>query len=246
MADFSLITDHPDSKEILSKLLSGSSPKEVSQWLKIKYPDKNQAHLRLTQKLLKEFVNSQYTDVYEQFKSDLAEVSKEDKDMHNTVSSALLNNQTYRERLQAIADKEFNILNVLDNLTVVTQQRLEQVFDRIQEEPGKFKGDHILLKYITTMFDITEKLEKIRFGAPDQILQNNVTLQAMEEYTALLQDVIRETLAEIDPDIAMLFMDKLYNRLSDLKPPTPMTQDKRYQEAQVLNERILGDDEEDD
>ena len=55
MSEFGLIKDHPDSKEIMSKLLSGSEPKDVAQWLKLKYSKKNQSHLRLTQKLLKEF-----------------------------------------------------------------------------------------------------------------------------------------------------------------------------------------------
>ena len=239
MADFSLITDHPDSKEILSKLLSGSSPKEVAQWLKLKYPGKDQAHLRLTQKLLKEFNNSQYTNVYDQFKKDLVQVSKKDKDDDKVVSASLLNNKTYRERLQQVADKEFNILRVLDNLVVVTQDRLEQVFDRIQEKPGSFEGDKTLRGYISMMFEISERLEKIRLGAPETIMQQNITMQAVEEYMRVYQEAIRETLAEVDPDTAMLFMDKLYNKLNELKPPTSMTQEQRMQEATVLAERVI-------
>jgi hypothetical protein len=243
MADFSLITDHPDSKDILSKLLSGSTPKEVAQWLKIKYPGKDQSHLRLTQKLLKEFNNSQYTNVYDQFKSDIVQVSQKDKDNDKVLSASLLNNKTYRDRLQEIADKEFNILRVLDNLVVVTHDRLEQVFDRIQEQPGSFDGDRTLLNYINTMFEIADKLEKIRLSAPETIMQQNVTMQAVEEYMAIYQEAIRETLAEIDPDTAMLFMDKLYNKLNELKPPTPMTQEERIQEATVLHERVIGDED---
>lgn len=246
MADFSLITDHPDSKDILSKLLSGSTPKEVAQWLKIKYPEKDQSHLRLTQKLLKDFNNSQYTNVYDQFKSDIVQVSQQDKDNDKVLSASLLNNKTYRDRLQEIADKEFNILRVLDNLVVVTHDRLEQVFDRIQEKPGAFDGDRTLLNYINTMFEIAEKLEKIRLSAPETIMQQNVTMQAVEEYMAVYQEAIRETLAEIDPDTAMLFMDKLYNKLNELKPPTPMTQEERIQEATVLHERVIGDEDDTD
>lgn len=243
MADFSLITDHPDSKDILSKLLSGSTPKEVAQWLKIKYPDKEQSHLRLTQKLLKEFNNSQYTNVYDQYKSDIVQVSQKDRDKDKVMSASLLNNKTYRDRLQEIADKEFNILRVLDNLVVVTHDRLEQVFDRVQENSGSFDGDATLLKYINTMFEIADRLEKIRLSAPETISQQNVTMQAIEEYMAVYQEAIRETLAELDPDTAMLFMDKLYNKLNELKPPTPLTQDERIQEATVLHERVVGEGE---
>jgi len=246
MADFSLITDHPESRDILSKLLSGSTPKEVAQWLKLKYSSKEQAHLRLTQKLLKEFNNSQYTNVYDQFKRDIVQVSKKDKDNDEVLSASLLNNKTYRDRLQQIADKEFNILRVLDNLIVVTHDRLEQVFDRIQEKPGSFEGDNTLLKYINTMFEISDKLEKIRLSAPETIMAQNITMQAVEDYMAIYQEAIRETLAEIDPDTAMLFMDKLYNKLNTLKPPTPMTQDERIQEATVLHERVVDVEEDPD
>lgn len=243
MSDFSLITEHPDAKDILSKLLSGSTPKEVAQWLKIKYPKKDQSHLRLKQKLLDEFNKSQYTNVYDQFKNDLVQVSNQDKDPNKVFSASLLNSKPYRERLQEIADKEFNILRVLDNLVVVTHDRLEQVFDRIQEKPGSFDGDQTLLKYINTMFEITDKLEKIRLSAPENVMQQNVTVQAIENYMAIYQEAIRETLAEIDPDTAMLFMDKLYNKLNELKPPTPMTQNERIQEVTVLNERVVGSEE---
>ena len=246
MADFSLITDHPLSKEILSKLLSGSTPKDVAQWLKIKYSDKEQAHLRLTQKILKEFNDSQYTNVYDQFKTDLIQISKKDKDKDKVISASLMKNKTYRDRLQEIADKEFDILRVLNNLVVVTHDRLEQVFDRVQENPSGFDGDNILIKYINMMFEIAEKLEKIRLNAPESLTQQNITMQAIEEYMAIYKEAIRETLSEIDPDTAMLFMDKLYNKLNELKPPKPMTQDKRIQEATVLQERIVGDVEDTD
>ena len=241
MTDFSLITDHPENKEILSKLLSGSSPKDVAQWLKIKYPDKKQSHLRLTQKLLKEFNNSQYTNVYDQFKRDIVQVSGKDD---QNLSASLLNNKSYRDRLSEIADKEFNILRVLDNMIVVTHDRFEQVFDRIQDKPEDFDGDNTLLKYIHTMFEISEKLEKIRLGAPENIMQQNITMQAIEDYMHIYQEAIRETLAELDPDTAMLFMDKLYNKLNTLKPPTAMTQDERMQEVTVLAERAIDSNEE--
>lgn len=239
MSDFSLITEHPLSKEIISKLLSGSSPKEVSQWLKIKFPAKDQGHLRLTQKILKEFNSSQYTNVYDQFKNDLANVSNKD----DVTSTSLLNNKTYRERLQEIADKEFDILKVLDNLIVIAHDRLEQVFDRIQEKPGSFEGDNTLRNYINMMFEITERLEKIRINSPENIAQQNITMQTINENIAVYQEAIRETLAEIDPDTAMLFMDKLYNKLNELKPEPSLTQEERIDEATLLHERVVGKDE---
>ena len=74
MADFSTILNHPDHEEILSKLFTGTLPKQVSQWLKQKYTKPEQKHLHITIKLLKDFVNSDYTDYYNKVSKDIATV----------------------------------------------------------------------------------------------------------------------------------------------------------------------------
>ena len=35
--DYSKLTDHPDFEDIVSKLTSGVKPKDVRDWLKLKY-----------------------------------------------------------------------------------------------------------------------------------------------------------------------------------------------------------------
>jgi len=246
MADFSQIVDHPDSQEIFSKLLSGSSPKDVSQWLKIKYDGKDQTHLRITQKLLKEFVDSQYTDVYQQFQHDLAQVSKSGKDLANSdLPSSLINNKTYMERLQETADKEFNILKTADDLMILMTQRLEQVFDAIQQDPTQFRGDKVLQQYISSFSTLADMIEKFRAIGGGTTNDANTTQQMLQEIVGMFTEVIRETFAEIDPDIAMLLMDNLNKKMSRFKPPSVPTQEDRHNGVQILQERILnqlGDD----
>jgi len=89
MADFSLITNHPNCEEIISKLVSGTVPKEVSRWLKLKYPNKDQKHLNLTIKLLKDFVNSQYLDTYNQFTNDLVDTKNNKSNSYTCLSISI-------------------------------------------------------------------------------------------------------------------------------------------------------------
>lgn len=240
--DFSEIKGHPDSEEIISKLVSGTQPKDVSQWLKLKYPDsKKQSHLRLSIKILKDFVDSGYVDCYDQFVQDLT-IVKESKNLQKTdYPTSLLNSKTYRERLLAIADQELDVKKMLQSLITVCYERAEQVFDKIQQDPSKIKGDHTFLKYMNEIFNMVEKFEKIVNNAPDQIIQHNVTLQAVENNTNAILEAIRETIAELDPETSMRFINSFYEKLRVLSPPESkiIAPEQRLQEATILHEKIV-------
>lgn len=233
--DFSKILAHPDKDEIISKLVNGVKTKDVSDWLKLKYPNSNQAHLRLSGKMLKEFVDNNL-DLYNTLKNDIADVkagNKQDK----KIAESLLNNKTYRERLNELADNDIDIKRVITEVVFLIRERIEQYFDKIQENPGNLKPDYGLIKWFEVLLNATEKFDKIINKAPDQVIQHNITMQAMDQHTAIFQDVIREVLAELDPEASFLFMDKMREKLSALAPPEldkPLTQEKRLAEAKIL------------
>jgi len=251
MSDFSNILEHPDSEEIVARLLKrGESPRQVNQWLKLKYPDKDQGHLRLTIKCLKDFSTSQYTDCYTQFAKDLT-THKTGGKINRKVADSLLNNKTYQERLNEVAEKEVEIVDIkqmMQSLIFASYERMEQVFDRIQEDPRNFKGDRIFLEYLEKIFNMFEKHEKLLNSAPDQIIQHNITLQAVESNTNAILEAIRETLAQMDSEASLLFMDLFYSKLKNLNaPPTDdMSHDDRVKDAKVLREKIIDAKADDD
>lgn len=243
MADFSLLLNHPDREEIISKLVSGSSPKELYQWLKLKYPGTDQSHLRLALKLLKEFSESTYlTDYYGQFKKDLVNTNDAIK---RGVSQSIINNKTYQERLQEIADTELDWLKMVQGLIYVCNSRVEQVFDTIQKNPTSFKGDNYILRYLSEITMAVERLKKLTIIESADSLNQNITAQALEEQTAFLQEVIRSVLAKIDPDTAMLFMEEFNTALTTTKPPAPITQQDKMTKIKILEAQIIDDDDED-
>lgn len=240
MSDFSLIASHPNCQEIISKLMSGTSPKAICQWLRLKYPQDEQAHLRIAQKLLKEFSDSPLTDLYQQFKQDKSAIIN-----GGNISASLASNKVYRERIQETVGKEIDIINLITNLVTAAYQRMEQVFDIIQEDPRNFKGDNYLLRYLAELSSAAERLEKLRLGSGEQMSQYNVTMDAVDSRMALLQETVRETLAEIDQDAAMLFMDRLNSKLAFMKEPSSMTQNDRLKEAQILEAKVVLNEDED-
>lgn len=242
MSDFGSIVDHPNAKEIISKLISGTSPKDVSNWLKLKYSDKSQSHLRLSVKILKDFVDSGYINCYNQFSKDLAVCKSNDK-IDKKISESLAHNASYKERLMEIANYEIDIRTSLNSLIKICQDRAEQVFDKMQENPGVFKGDHVFIKYMEQILNMLEKYDKMINNAPDKVIQHNVTIQTVNQYVSMFQDTIREVLLEMDPQLSMIFMEKLSNKLSNLELPEEIviSPEQKMAEVSAISNAIMSE-----
>ncbi len=94
------------------------------------------------------------------------------------------------------------------------------------------------------MMMFVEKYDKIINQSPDQIIQHNVTVQVMDQYVNVMQDSIRQTLAEMDPDAANLFMEKFNENLGKLQlpesiqPVKPQTQEQKYRGVEILHSKL--------
>lgn len=241
--DFSLVTDHPDYEEIVSQIVTGADPKNIAQWLKIKYPDKNQKHLHLNVKLLQDFIDK-HADLDTHLKKDLLAVKMgEAAPSDYKIAASLANNKTYMERLQQLADSKLDVKKMVTDLVLMCTARMEQVFDKIQENPTNMRADYVLLKYFETLFMATEKLNKIVNEVPDQTIQINIHNQVAEPIISMFQEAIRETLTHIDPEAASLFMEVFTEKLLKFKAPKMQpslnTPEKYEAEAQLLREVII-------
>lgn len=239
MPDFSVVTDHPDYQEIISKIVIGTSSKDISNWLKVKYPDADQKHLQLSQKILQDFADK-HVDLEAALRRDVLAI-KANESTELKISNSLLNNKTYRERVTQLVDEKIDIKQKLHEMVIIGMSRLEQVYDRIQENPTSTKQDYVLLKWFEQMISLYEKVDKIVNNAPDQVIQHNITIQTVEQHTAILQEAIRETILHMDPEMASLFIDILNKKLSAIKPPqleAPMTLEKTLVEAEVIRDML--------
>ena len=239
---FDRILSHPEVESIISKLTSGISAKDVAEYLKIKYQAKEEVHLRLSAASLKEFMD-QNLDLYNTLNNDIKAVKNGTLDTKK-ISAALKNNKTYKESMIDMVDEEIDIKKMMKSIYVMLTSRMEQVFDKIQENPTNLKPDYALIKYFETMMNYVDKFDKLVLRNPDQVIQHNVTVQVMDQYVAVMQDAIRETLAEIDPDSAFLFLEKFNTKLSGLQlpesmqPVKPQTQEQRYISAEILHSKL--------
>lgn len=239
MADFSTILVHPKFDEILSKLLSGVSPTEVWNWLKIQFPESDQAYLRISEKVLREFSKSKYLDMHQQFRSDLEKVDNK-QPIDKRIAASLLNNKTYQERLSEYSEEQLDIKREILELAVNVKARLEQIYDKIQENPGDLgnKGDYKFIQYFEKYTKLLEVYDKSVNNRPDQIIQHSYTLEYIDQRTQAIQDAIRETLEELGTEATFIFMNKMQEKMENLE----FKQEKAPNVAKILQSVSLQDD----
>lgn len=226
-ADYSKILDHPNCDEIVSKLMTGVDPKDISDWLKIKYDKPEQSHLKIPMALMKSFYNDGSIEMYRSIKKDIAIVKSQTGALDNkSISDSLKNNKTYKQKIEELAGSEIDILRSIENLLKTALTRTEQIYDLTQQNPSNTRPDNILLRYYETISNMLEKFYKMQHSndaltVNNTIINNNLNVQYIDDNIAQIQAAIRETCEELDPDIAFLFMEKLSQKMSNLKEIKP-------------------------
>lgn len=216
MADYKKILDHPEVQGIIDKLMMGEKPKEVSAYLKHKYSKPDENHLRLSASLLEQFVKN-YCNTSD-FMTKMVNDEKSGK-LDKQIADSLLNNATWKERLAELADDKIDVEKKLIQQIHMMDVRAEQIFDKIQENPGSTKLDYVMTKYFELSTTLLEKADKIINKSPDQRIEHVHTVQMVEEQSAALQNAIRRVIARLDPDRANEFMELLGEELSNVSVP---------------------------
>lgn len=208
------ILNHPDRDQIISKLTSGDSVREVSAWLKEKYPNNKYNHLAFT--TLDDFRRN-YLNIHGTILDDLKLKFKEAKseEIKEGLKHLVKKNKTYQEKLDEFVDEKIDWRKKLVQFLNVAETRFSQVFDGTQSNPGSLKADETLIKWLKEMRDLVTEIRKAE-GAPDQIMQINVTHQAINDQATIIHKAIFKTLTKVDFALASVFIDKLNETLQEL------------------------------
>jgi hypothetical protein len=238
------ILEHPDKDELIAKLVLDISPKDIHEWLASKYTNVSESKFVIAEKSVKTFKEN-YLDVYSLIQEDIMKTKQAvAASTEDQLELAVKNNSTYRSKMLELAGKEIDVRKMIAHLCVAIETRVAQVFDEIQEDPRNIntKIDRLMIDYAEVLGGILEKYYKFTEGPTEaQFIQNNVTLQFMDQHILVFQEAIREVLSELDLESSMLFMEKLHEKLIKLKAPEkeamPNTE-VRLAEAKILNETI--------
>ncbi len=234
------ILEHPDKDEIISKLIIGISPTDISEWLKAKYTNPGEGKFVIGDKSIKSF-HDNYLDLYSYIKDDVLKSKQNQLNPEQELELSVRNNKTYKEKMIELAGKEVDIKTMITNMIVAIETRASQVFDAIQDDPRNMRTDRVLIEWFDLLGNILEKYHKLVNGAPDQIIQHNVTLQAVDQHVNVFYDAIRETLSQMDIETSLYFIEIFNEKISKLKSINEKdysNPDLRLAEAKIINENI--------
>lgn len=237
MSKFQKLLDHPEKEKILGKLIGGETPKEVAQYLKLKYHSDDEKHLRLSAAMMDEFVSK-----YLNHTNFLTKVIQDDKmgQLDKKIADSLINNKTWRERLAEYADTEIDLKKQIKLSAQMIEARLEQLFDKTQENPGSTKLDHVITRYFELWTNALEKADKLINERPDKVIQHDVTITMLEQTSVVFQETIRELLMEMDPSLAARFMEMFHEKMNAVRnnQPMPRALGERVQEINKLTTSV--------
>ncbi len=245
-ASLNKFIQHPDKDELISKLIEGTSPKELHEWLEGKYISNAEKKFVLSESLLAGF-KEKHLDFYVTIRNDV--LSTKDNNvatanhLDKVVQSSLTKNKAYKEKIVELASKEVDIKNTIRNLVAKIEYRLEQVFDSIQEnnDMDDFKDDNTLIKYLELLMNAAEKMNKIVNDAPDQVIQHQHTIQIADQQIQIILDTIKDILSNIDYDASLYFIEQYTERIGALKAPEeyrPAGTEVRLAEVKMLETNL--------
>lgn len=211
----SKVLRHPNKKEIVEKLISGESTREIESWLKSKYPNKKSCHISYMtlQKFRKEELDIK-GEVLEDIKNKRQEIiSKEEAEEKFEL---IQKSKSYKEKIEEIANTELDITKRLLELDALIETRIEYYYNMLQNG-GSFKDDKMFLEYISTMRGLMQDWKKYIEGFTDhRVENNNINITIVNQQVNILKSAILETLGGIDPSYTTIFLDNLNKKLDSI------------------------------
>lgn len=211
------ILNHPDKEDIISWLTDGESVREVEKRLNQRYPKKNQHHLRVSASTIQAF-KAQHLNLKGKILNDIKEHSRLAQQLVNmtTKQEVVEATSAYQQAIAKIAENELNSNEQIIKVFYIVESRIEDLFERVTQ--GEFlnkDAEKLLQGYLDQFMKAFEQHKKYIEGVKETS-ETNININIMNDQVSVLREAIRETLMEIEPEIAMIFMDKLNGKMRNL------------------------------
>ena len=209
----SKILKHIDKEEIIGRLSGGESIRNINKWIKNKYPGNKKLwistvslqnfrknNLELDGKVLK--------DIQE------AAAVKQKVTMEQHRLGELETTNAYQDKINEIADTHLDVSRKILQLDAIIETRMEYWFNAIKSgEAAPQTADKELRQYMDRQLLLLQQYKKFVEGMADHTVDYNVNVTVINDQISFIRDIIKEVLEEFDSDVAMLFMDRLNQRL---------------------------------
>jgi hypothetical protein len=237
------ILNHPDSSEIISKLIIDIDPSDISEWLRSKYCNANEQGFWISEKVLKAFKDN-HLDFYQEIMNDVNKTKTSlDTNSIDDIDLAVKNNPSYEDAITRLAKGELDVEQMMGKMALAVETRIAQVYDLIQEDPRNIntRVEKLWIELVQSAGDILDKYYRWKTTQTTTFVQNNVSIQIMDQHISVFHDVIKDVLAQMDLETSLYFMEVFNDKMAKLKMPevnAGPTTEMKLAEAKVLNEKI--------
>jgi len=209
------ILKHPDKEEIIELLNNGESVRGVEAKLKEKYP--NNKNLWLSSVTLQKF-RKEHLQLEGKVLKDIQEAGRTQKQIleEQVRQKQLESSDAYNRKIQEIANAKLDVARRILELDKLIETRMEYWFNAVASgEESAAKGDKELRQFMDRQMNLLAQYKKFVEGLADKTVEHNVNITVFNDQIAILRDVIRECIAEFEPEKAMLFLEKLNHRMAN-------------------------------
>lgn len=247
MTNYAKILKHQDINQIIDRLSQGDSVRDVSAWLKEKYPNDKDKHIShaVLDGFRREHLNV-YGTVLEDIKNTIVKVEQEE--INTNLREIIKKNKTYEEKLQEVVDTQIDYKVKLHQLMNVMETRFGQLFDLTQNDPRNMKPDKAMSEWAKNMLEVIREIRKID-GAPDQVIHHNVTVQAIDEQVSIFQQAFINTVSKYDIELASKIIDDFNNNIKILKQGRGENEliysEKSMEKIDTIIAKVIPDDDKD-
>lgn len=210
----SKVLRHPEKEEIIKKLTSGDSVKEVERWLKKKHPKSKRLQISWVtlQKFRKEYLNLE-GQVLEDIKNKRREREQSSEELE--IRARVMASNAYQEKLDEIVSTELDVTRKMLEMEKLISARLEFYYNTIIDG-GDIKEEKIFLELINAQRNLMADWKKWVEGVADKTIEHNINVNVVNEQVNVLKSIVYETLQELDPALVPIFVERVNSRLGDM------------------------------
>jgi len=206
---------HPEKDEIIAKLTSGDSVKDVEKWLKKRHPKsvRLQVSYMTLQKFRKEYLNIE-GEVLDSIKQARGETNRTSKQLERR--SIVVSSDAYQRKLDEIVSNELDVTRKMLEMEKLIGSRLEFYYN-ILSAGGSLKEEKMFLELLNSQRALMADWKKYVEGVADHTVEHNININVVNEQVNVLKSIVYEVLQEIDPNVIPLFVEKINARFGGIQ-----------------------------
>lgn len=218
MAPNSKIIDHQDKEEIISQLVNGTPVRDVAEYLRLKYPGAENAHLRVSFSTIQNFKKN-YLDLDGQVARDVRAAASDAiaaqrlDDGREVVSGTT----AYQKKISEIVDNKLDVQREIIKIFSLLDARIEHFYNLLSNyEFPNSREERVFQGYIDQLIRLLESYKKYVEGYSESV-EHNININVMNDQINVVREAVRKSLEDTSPEIAIRFMDNLNKNMKTLE-----------------------------